>query len=65
MRNKCEANHVLYHDGIYYYVRRVPYDLTFHYDVKGFVSALKPNQLLLLFVPANQLTNALRIIGLV
>ena len=65
MRNKCEANHVLYRDGVYYYVRRVPYDLTFHYDVKGFVSALKPNQLLLLFVPANQLTNALRIIGLV
>jgi hypothetical protein len=56
---------VLYRDGVYYYVRRVPYDLTFHYDVKGFVSALKPNQLLLLFVPANQLTNALRIIGLV
>jgi hypothetical protein len=24
MRNKCEANHVLYRDGVYYYVRRVP-----------------------------------------
>ena len=28
MRNKCEANHVLYRDGVYYYVRRVPHDLT-------------------------------------
>ena len=26
MRNKCEANHVLYRDGVYYYVRRVPHD---------------------------------------
>ena len=34
MKNKCEANHVLYRDGIYYYVRRVPYDLTSNYDVK-------------------------------
>ena len=34
MRNKCEANHVLYRDGIYYYVRRVPYDLTPYYNVK-------------------------------
>ena len=65
MRKKYASEHVMIRDGVYYYVRRVPYDLTFHYDVKGFVSALKPNQLLLLFVPANQLTNALRIIGLV
>ena len=34
MRNKCEANHVLYREGIYYYVRRVPYDLTSYYNVK-------------------------------
>ena len=34
MRNKCEANHVLYRDGVYYYVRRVPYDLTPYYNVK-------------------------------
>ena len=34
MRNKCKANHVLYRDGIYHYVRRVPYDLTSRYDVK-------------------------------
>ena len=33
-RNKCEANHVLYRDDIYYYVRRVPHDLASHYDVK-------------------------------
>ena len=41
MRNKCEANHVLYRDGVYYYVRRVPYDLTFHYDVKRLCFSLK------------------------
>ena len=41
MRNKCEANHVLYRDGIYYYVRRVPYDLTSHYDVKRLCFSLK------------------------
>ena len=41
MRNKCEANHVVYRDGIFYYVRRVPYDLTFHYDVKRLCFSLK------------------------
>ena len=41
MRNKCEANHVLYRDGIYYYVRHVPYDLTSYYDVKRLCFSLK------------------------
>ena len=41
MRNKCEANYVLCRDGIYYYVRRVPHDLTFHYDVKRLCFSLK------------------------
>ena len=41
MRNKCEANHVLYSDGIYYYIRRVPHDLTSHYDVKRLCFSLK------------------------
>ena len=41
MRNKCEANHVLYRDGIFYYVRRVPYDLTSNYDVKRLCFSLK------------------------
>ena len=41
MRNKCEANHVLYRDSIYYYVRRVPYDLTSYYDVKRLCFSLK------------------------
>jgi integrase len=41
MRNKCEANHVLYRDGVYYYVRRVPFDLTSHYDVKRLCFSLK------------------------
>ena len=41
MRNKCEANHVLYRDGIYYYVRRVPHDLTSYYNVKRLCFSLK------------------------
>ena len=41
MRNKCEANHELYRDGVYYYVRRVPYDLTSYYDVKRLCFSLK------------------------
>ena len=41
MRNKYEANYVLYRDGIYYYVRRVPHDLTSHYDVKRLCFSLK------------------------
>ena len=32
---------MLYHDGIYYYVRRVPHDLTSHYDVKRLCFSLK------------------------
>ena len=45
MRNKCEANHVLYRDGIYYYVRRVPHDLSSHYDVKRLCFSLKTKSL--------------------
>lgn len=41
MRNKYEANHVLYRDGIYYYVRRVPYDLTSYYHVKRLCFSLR------------------------
>ena len=41
MRNKCKANHVLYRDGVYYYVRRVPHDLISHYDVKRLCFSLK------------------------
>ena len=41
MRDKCEANHVLYRDGVYYYVRRAPYDLTSYYDVKRLCFSLK------------------------
>ena len=45
MRNKYEANHVLYRDGVYYYVRRVPYDLTSYYDVKRLCFSLKTKSL--------------------
>ena len=41
MRNKYEANHVLYRDGIFYYVRCVPYDSTSNYDVKRPCFSLK------------------------
>jgi integrase len=41
MGNKCEANYVLCRDGIYYYVRRVPHDLSSHYDVKRLCFSLK------------------------
>jgi len=41
MRKKCEANHVLYRDGINYYVRRVPCDLTSYYNVKRLCFSLK------------------------
>ena len=40
-RNKCEANHVLYRDCVYYYVRRVPIDLTSNYDIKRLCFSLK------------------------
>ena len=45
MRNKCEANHVLYRDGIYYYVRRVPHDLISCYDVKRLCFSLRTQSL--------------------
>ena len=45
MRNKCEANHVLYRDGIYYYVRRVPHDLISCYDVKRLCFSLRTKSL--------------------
>jgi hypothetical protein len=41
MKDKYEANHVLYREGIYYYGRRVPYDLTSYDDVKKLCFSLK------------------------
>ena len=41
MRNKYVCPHVLLRDGVYYYLRRVPYDLTDHYDVKRLCFSLK------------------------
>ena len=45
MRNKYTSNHVLLRDGIYYYLRRVPYDLTDHYQVKRLCFSLKTKSL--------------------
>ena len=41
MRNKYDAPHVLFRDGIYYYVRRIPHDLTSFYSVKRLCFSLK------------------------
>ena len=41
MRDKCEANHVPYRDDVYYYVRRVPYDLASYYNIKRLCFSLK------------------------
>jgi len=41
VRNKYEANHVFCRGGVYYYVRRVPHDLTSYYDVKRLCFSLK------------------------
>ena len=41
MRNKYDAPHVLFRDGIYYYVRRIPHDLTTYYSVKRLCFSLK------------------------
>ena len=41
MRNKYAANHVLLRDGVFYYVRRVPLDLTEHYSVKRLCFSLR------------------------
>ena len=45
MRNKYICPHVLLRDGVYYYLRRVPYDLTDHYDVKRLCFSLKTKSL--------------------
>ena len=41
MRNKYDASHVMYRDGVYYYVRRIPCDLTSFYSVKRLCFSLK------------------------
>ena len=41
MRNKYAANNVLIRDGIFYYVRRVPFDLAEHYSVKRLCFSLR------------------------
>ena len=45
MRNKCDALHVMYRDGVYYYVRRIPCDLTSFYSVKRLCFSLKTKSL--------------------
>ena len=45
MRNKYDASHVMYRDGVYYYVRRIPCDLTSFYTVKRLCFSLKTKSL--------------------
>ena len=45
MRNKYDALHVMYRDGVYYYVRRIPCDLTSFYSVKRLCFSLKAKSL--------------------
>ena len=45
MRNKYDASHVMYRDGVYYYVRRIPCDLTSFYSVKRLCFSLKTKSL--------------------
>ena len=45
MRNKYDASHVMYRDGVYYYVRRIPCDLTSFYPVKRLCFSLKTKSL--------------------
>ena len=45
MRNKYDASHVMYRDGMYYYVRRIPCDLTSFYSVKRLCFSLKTKSL--------------------
>ena len=41
MRNKYAASHLLFRDGVYYYLRRVPLDLAEHYNVKRLCFSLR------------------------
>ena len=41
MRNKCVTNHVMKRDSKYYFLKRIPYDLTDHYSVKRLCFSLK------------------------
>ena len=41
MRKKYATNHVLFRDGVFYYVRRVPLDFTEHYSVKRLYLSLR------------------------
>ena len=45
MRKKYDASHVMYRDGVYYYVRRIPCDLTRFYLVKRICFSLKTKSL--------------------
>ena len=45
MRNKYDASHVMYLDDVYYYVRRIPCDLTSFYLVKRLCFSLKTKSL--------------------
>ncbi len=41
MRNNYGVNHIMKRDGVYYYIRRVPRDLSDFYAIKGLCFSLK------------------------
>ena len=49
MRNKYDVSHVMYRDGVYYYVRRIPCDLASFYSVKRLCFSLKIKSLAVTF----------------
>ena len=45
MRKKYAPEHVMNRDGVYYYVRHIPYDLIAYYNVSRLCFSLKTKSL--------------------
>ena len=45
MRNNYGVNHIMNRDGVYYYIRRVPCDLSDFYAIKRLCFSLKTNSI--------------------
>ena len=55
MRNKSDTPYVLFRDGTYYFMRRIPHDLTAFYSVKRLCFSLKTKS----FVAAKRLSTSI------
>ena len=58
MRNNYGVNHIMNRDGVYYYIRRVPYDLSDFYAIKRLCFSLKTNPSMLLDDSQDQLSRS-------